>query len=192
MYYDKETGVRSHLGLFSRITVWSLALLVVSAGVYLGINYFAPEVLVVRESDKVALEDKIKTEEVSGEYDFLRIPSIGLERQVVDKNAEGKIQITTNGDTIVLSGRYRMLGITPFDTIELSPLALSSQLEKGQTIYLDHKRERLAYEVEAVELKQKPDISSYNSDLVIYALDSEGSLAEVVIKANQLGRVEIK
>ncbi|MDL2328046.1 hypothetical protein LJC64_05310 [Ruminococcaceae bacterium OttesenSCG-928-A11] len=191
MYYDKETGVKSYLGLFSRLTVWALALLVVSAGVYLGIDYFAPEILVMREDDKTALNDKIKTEAVSDEYNFLRIPSIGLERQVVDKNTEGKIQITTSGNYITLSGRYRTLGITPSDTVNLSPLALTSKLKEGQMIYLDYNGERLAYEVQTMELKKAPNTSS-GSDLVMYALNGDGSLAEVVIRAKKLGKVEIE
>lgn len=191
MYYDQETGVKSNLGLFSKLTVVVLALLVVSAGVYLGVDYFAPEIFAMRTEDKKALETKIKTEEVNGEYDFLRIPSIGLERHVVEKNTEGKIQITVQGDSIILSGRHRTLSITPVDTIVLSPLALVGNLEPGQMIYLDYKRERIAYEVESVEENQKPSASAA-SDLVIYALNDDGSLAEVVVKAKKLGLVDIQ
>lgn len=191
MYYDEATGVKSNMGLFSKLTVGVLALLVVSAGVYLGIDYFAPEIFSMRADEKKALETKVKTEDVSGEYDFLRIPSIGLERQVMDKNTEGKIQITIQDKSIILSGRYRTLSVTPFDTIALSPLALAGDLQNGQMIYLDYKRERIAYEVESVERNQKPN-SSAESDLVIYALNGDGSEAEVAVKAKKLGFVEIE
>lgn len=191
MYYDQETGVKSHLGLFSKLTVSVLALLVVSAGVYLGVDYFAPEIFAMRVDEKKSLETKVKTEEVSGEYDFLRIPSIGLERQVMNKSTEGKVQITVQGESIILSGRHRTLSITPYDTIILSPLALVGDLKEGQMIYLDYERERMAYEVESVGYKQKPNMSA-GEDLVIYALSDDGSIAEVVVTAKKLGFVEVQ
>lgn len=190
MYYDEETGAESRMGLFSKLTVIVLALLVVSAGVYLSVDYFAPEIFIMRADGKKALESKVKTEKVSGDYDFLRIPSIGLEREIMDKNTEGKIQITAKNETIILSGRYRTLGVTPQETIALSPLALTSSLKEGQMIYLDYRKERIAYEVERIEQDQKPNMAS-DGDLIIYALNDDGSQAVVAIKAKKLGQVQL-
>lgn len=190
MYYDEETGVKNRAGLFSKLSVAVLALLVLSAGVYIGIDYFAPEIFAMRTDEKQSLDNKAKTEEVSGEYNFLRIPSIGLERQVMDKSTEGKIQITIQASTIFLSGRYKSLSVTPFETLAMSPLALSKDLKKGQMIYLDYQKERNAYEVETVEFDQKPNMGT-SGDLVIYALSDDGSQAKVVVKAKRLGRIQL-
>lgn len=192
MYYESETGVKNLSGLFSKWTVVVLALLVTLTGIYLVFNYFSPDILAANESGKIALQDKIETEEVSGEYDFLRIPAIGLERQVVDKNTEGKIQMTVSNNSIILSGRYRTLGITPVDTIVFSPFALVDNLKTGQKIYLDYKRERLVYEIESIILKQSPGITNENDDLIIYALNHDGSVAEVAIIAKKQGQVGVK
>ena len=185
MYYDAEGGFKSRLGLFSKLTVTVLALSVVGAGIYAGISYLAPEISAVGRADKSALEYKVETEEVSGEFDFLRIPSIGLERQVVDKNAEGKIQITRQGDSIILSGRARTLGITPMETVILSPLALLGSMCEGQKIYLNLERQRTVYEVELVEFDQKP-IGAGGNDLTIYALNGDNSRAVTVVRAKKL------
>jgi hypothetical protein len=180
--------VRDTRGLFSRLTVVVLSVLLILFGLYMTVNWFAPQISAMISSSSVGIENVVKNQPVQG--DMLRIPLLGIEREVVPKKADGKIQLTERGGKVVLSGSAHSLGVTPFDTKFLSPLALLGKAKADMRIYVDLSGARWAYQVKEVLFDSQPS-QNPSDDLVIYALDSAGTTATYEVRAEKLGEVKI-
>ncbi|MDR3125864.1 MAG: hypothetical protein LBU20_02235 [Candidatus Nomurabacteria bacterium] len=188
MHYDIDKGVKDTRGLFSRLTVVVLSGLLVLFGLYMTVNWFAPDIFYMVSNNHAAIENIVKNQPVVG--DILRIPVLEIEREIVPKKAEGKIQLTEKNGRIILSGAWHSLGVTPFDTKFLSPLALSSRATPDMRIYVDLNGARLAYRATEVIKNSQPNPNP-SQDLTIYALDNSGTTAAVEIRAEKLGEVKI-
>jgi hypothetical protein len=189
MHYDVETGAKDTRGVFSRASVISLSILVVLSGLYLAVNWYAVQIFFVISSNQAAIENIVKSQPV--QQDMLRIPSLEIEREIVTKKADGKIQLSDSGDKVVLSGTAHSLGVTPFDTKLRSPLALLDQATLDTRIYVDLEGTRTAYQVTEILQQTQPNLKPAEQ-LVIYALDSTGKTALVEIRADRLGEVKIQ
>jgi len=187
MHYDIENGTTETKGFFSKITVILLSLFLVFFGIYMLINWFAPEIFFYVSDHRQTIENITKTQPV--EKDTLRIPALNIEHEIVPKNANGKVQISNQNSYLVLSGTAHKLGITPFETKNLSTLALLYRAETDMNIYLDLDNERTVYKVTEVLKNTHPILNSTN-DLVIYALDDSGETAVTEIRAQKLGEVK--
>jgi len=181
VHYDIETGFSDKSGLFSRLTVKVLALLVLIGGMYMAVNYFAPEIADLANNTKLAMAERLENSEV-GE-DRLYIPVISLERKIVPKHSEGAIQASEGGGKLVLSGKQRMLGLLPTQTVELSPFALLGRLSLGDSIVVDYQGERTVYEVSKIQRTEGLTVSPSGADLTIYALGRDGGKVLARIEA---------
>ena len=187
MHYDIDSGAKDTRGIFSKLTVITLSILLVLFCVYMSMNWFAPDLFFIISDNRIAIENIVKSQPVQG--DMLRIPSLEIEREIVPKKAEGKIQIVEKNGDMVLSGMSRSLGVTPFDTKNLSPLALLGRVEIGTRIYVDFNGTRTAYQVTEVLENTQPNPEPVEG-LVVYALDGSGKIATVGVRAEKLGEVK--
>jgi hypothetical protein len=190
MHYDSEHGVKDNTGLFPKMTVLVLLVLVAATGLYLTLDWFAPEIFSKTAVEKQQIEDTARTTPPDENYRILRVPVAGIEREIVDKNTEDKIQLTQVANRIVLSGKARTLGVTPLETLRLSPLAGLGTVQVGSQIFVDLDGVRWAYKATALDQNVKPDASP-QSDLTIYALSDDGKTAAVRVLAEKVGEVKI-
>ena len=188
MHYDIDSGAKDTRGLFSRLTVISITVVLEALGLYSLVNWFAPDIFFYVSDNRAAIENGGKTQPVAG--DMLRVPSLEIEREIVPKKADGLVQLTSQGDRLILSGAARSLGVTPFDTKNLSPLALLGRALPDTKIYLDFGGVRQAYRASEVFSGTQPSLSPA-SDLVIYALTPDGKTAVTEVRAEKLGEVKI-
>jgi hypothetical protein len=188
MHYDVESGAKDTRGFFSKLTVVVLSVLVVLFGLYMTANWFAPDIFFMVSSNHLAIENIVKNQPVEG--DMLRIPLLEIEREVIPKKADGKLQISEKNGKLVLSGTAHSLGVTPFDTKFLSPLALLGRAKLDMRIYVDLDSTRWAYQVSEVLQNTQPSPNP-TDDMVIYALDDTGKTAIVEVRAKKLGEVKI-
>jgi hypothetical protein len=188
MHYDVDSGFQDTRGLFSRLTVMIISILLGLFGLYMLGNWFAPQIFFTVSDNRAAIENIVKNQPVQS--DMLRIPLLEIEREIVPKKADGKIQLSEKSGKIVLSGVAHSLGVTPFDTKNLSPLALLNRAQPEMRIYLDLNGARLAYQVTEVLRDVQPNPSP-TAELVIYALDTTGTTAITEIRAEKLGEVKI-
>jgi hypothetical protein len=188
MHYDVESGAKDTRGFFSKFTVVALFVSLILIGFYMLINWFAPNIFFIISDNRTAIENVVKNQPIQG--DMLRIPLLEIEREIVSKKSDGRIQISENNNSIILSGSYHSLGITPFDTKNLSPLALLGRAQKDMRIYIDLDGIRMAYQVKDILENTKPNPNS-TEELVIYALDGLGKIATVEVRAVKVGEVKL-
>jgi hypothetical protein len=191
MYYDYEKGVKRSVGLFSARAVAVLAVVLLVCGVYMAFDWLAPEIFASSAAEKSRIEDEAQRQPAAADSNKLRIPIIGLEVEIVDKNTDGKIQLTKQGDKLILSGRHRVLAVTPTETLRLSPLALLGDLQAGNQIFVDLSGSRTLYKTTEIQYQVKPQAAA-GSDLTIYALNDDGSQAAVAVTAEKVGVVKPK
>jgi hypothetical protein len=140
-------------------------------------------------NEKAQIEDEIKNQSALADFNQLVIPSLGIKADITSKKADDKIQLSKNGNRLILSGYFRTLGVTPSDTLRLSPLALLSKITPDSQIFVDVAGERLVFKVTEINQQVKPNLG-ITSDLAIYALNQDGSLAEVAVLAQKVGTVQ--
>jgi hypothetical protein len=166
MYYDSVTGARHHGGLFSGRTVIVMVVLLVLAGAYIAVNYFAPDLAVTSLDDKQAIEQAATDESVS--HDVLRIPSVGIDVPVSEKLVEGSVVYSEKGGHITLTAKQRVIGATPWDTIKLSPIYQLHNIKNQANIFLDFSGQRTTFTVKNVVYNTTLS-NLQQSDLVINA-----------------------
>lgn len=188
MHYDIESGVTDNRGLFSKLTVIILLILLTLFGFYMVVNWFAPDIFFIASDNRSTIENIVKNQPVDD--DMLRVPLLEIEREIVPKKADGKIQISQKDNRIVLSGAAHTLGVTPFDTKKLSPLALLDRASDDMRVYVDLDGTRTTYQVKEVLEDTQPNLNP-TDDLVIYALDNTGKTAVTEVRAEKLGEVKI-
>ncbi|MDR1196960.1 MAG: hypothetical protein LBL08_01650 [Candidatus Nomurabacteria bacterium] len=186
MHYDHEKGIKHLVGLFSKITVLILSVLLFLFGIYLAVDWFAPEIFSDSIEGKQALEEKVKNEQPDENQPELFIPSLGLEAEIVEKKADDKIQITKNDKQITLSGQERSLGITPAETLQRSVLALLKDIKTGAKIYVDIGNQRVAYEVTDIKNQVSPN-NGFTGELAILALSGDALTATTFVSAKEIG-----
>jgi hypothetical protein len=189
MHYDHEKGAKHLVGLFSKISVIVLSALLFVFGVYLMVDWFAPEIFLVSADKKQEIEEKVKNQKPSSDRAALSIPSVGIEAEIIEKKADDKVQITKSGQQVILLGRERSLGVTPSETLRLSVLALLKDIKTGAKIYADIGDSRLVFEVTDVKNNVNPS-NGFVGDLAVLALSSDALTATTFVSAKQIGVIK--
>jgi len=185
MHYDAEEGIKVNKGLFTKRSIIGLLIILIAAGIYASLCFFAPDIIKPSVGQKADI-DFTAVNENPGSDNYLRIPTIGVEVRVSEKNTGGTIYIDNNNSDngITLIANHKMVGITPWETLRLSPLFNIGNVKVDDVLYLDMNGERKAYKVTGVN----QDTSG--ADLTIKTVD--GSETRNQIFAKDIGKVVIK
>jgi CDP-diacylglycerol pyrophosphatase len=182
MHYDVTTGVQASRGLFSVRAVLILLIVLVSAGAYLAVTWFAPDIMIKSTNDKRQVEEAAMTTNPEKGRNALYIPALAIQLPISDKLVESGIWTVKSGGKLTLAGKYKVFGITPFETVRLSPFYCIGQLVTDDKIYVDMDGVRTVYQV-----------ADGAEDLVLQAVDSENSNdAKTTVRAKNIGTVEIR
>ncbi|GHU08466.1 hypothetical protein FACS189431_4770 [Alphaproteobacteria bacterium] len=182
MHYDVMTGVQERHGLFSARAVLILLIVLVVAGAYLAVTFFATDIMIKSNEDKRQVEEAAMTTSPENDRDTLYIPTLAIQLPINDKLVESGIWTAKGKGGVTLAGKYKVFGITPFETVRLSPFYSLGRLAVDDKIYVDIDSVRTVYQV-----------TNGAGDLTLMAVDSENSNdAKVTVNAKKIGTVEIR
>jgi len=188
MHYDVDKGVKIDGGLFTLRSIIVMLTLLILACIYTIFCFLAPEIFPPTAEQKEHIYVTANTEEPT-ETDYLRIPGVGIEVEVSNKNSAGIVYQMSGGndDRITLISEFKKIGITPWETLRLSPLFRLKEVQIDDMIYLDIGGKRFVYKVNGVN-QQLP------ADLEIQAIETIQKLDNNVIirvSAKKIGELKI-
>ena len=159
MHYDIDKGVKDNTGLFASRSIIVMTVILAIIGVYMGFCYSAPEIFSPTEARKQQVEESVNSEILND--NMLRIPAVGIEAPVSQKNVSGYVHYnrqSENSGTITLLIEHKTVGITPWETLRLSPLYWLGNVNLDDKIYLDFEGKRTEYKVIDFNLQTEADL----------------------------------
>jgi len=179
--YDVDKGVKTDDGMFSHRSIIALFAMLVAIGIWVGLCYMAPSIITPSAEDKRRIDQAATSEQPTAD-NWLRIPSAGIEAIVSQKNTLGTVYYTNkeNFAEVTLMANHRTIGITPWETLAMSPLYRLDMVNEGDLIYLDFEGKRTIYKAVAVD-------SQIEIDLVIIAIINSNN--KIQISAKKIGEV---
>lgn len=181
--------MQNNRGLFSPLSIILMGGMLLSVGAYTVINYFAPDLLAKSYDTMVQIENEAQTVEPSETGSWLRVPAAGIDAPVSIKLSDSSIWQKSTSTDIVLVAKRRSVGLTPAQTLKMSPLYGLNRTKTGDTIYFDEDGVRTAYEIQSI-VTDKP-VTELSGDMVIYSYDqSDANVAAVAVQARMLGTID--
>ena len=188
MHYDSEKGSKVLDGLFSKRTIIAMIVCLVLLGVYFALTYFAPDIFKKTSAEKYAIDDRALNERPASASSLLLIPSAGIEVQVSEKKSPGNVLLWHNSqDKVKLMAEHKIIGVTPWETLSLSPLYNLNMVSEGDFVYFDTDGVRGAYKV----TKTNSESASLPESIVIQSTgDSDKFVASII--AEKVGNLTWK
>jgi hypothetical protein len=180
MHYEIGKKIQEQAQLFGRRTVMVMAGLLVALGVYVAVDYWAPEINYLLSNPRHTVQENVKNV-APGDINMLYIPRLGVQTELSEKKQDSKVWYRRSGDNLTMVGRHRTLGLTPAETVDHSPLFVLQDLGEGDEIYLDLDRHRQLYVV-----------AEEGHDLTLEALGGAPENAKTVVKITAKYRGEVK
>lgn len=154
-------------------------------GIYMVINYFAPDIFVRNPGEKYAIEQAATKGTPEKNLNIMRIPSVGINVMISEKVTEGGAVYKWTGKTLNLSAKQRVLGATPWETLRLSSVYQSWRIKNQDKIYIDIDGNRTVYVVKEVKFNV-PLSKPQQADLTIYVTtDDDPERAVVLVEAGR-------